>query len=299
MTTVIFSLGQHPWLQQLPDYWVLGRYESHLFPDRERFLRILTPVHNTHCLVFCNLVDPDPQLWPLLQLAATLRDGGALSVGLVTPYLPYMMQDTAFVSGEAFSAKYFARILSEAVDWIVTVNPHLHRINQLNEVFSIPSVVVSAADSIGEWITQSVERPFIVGANQVSSNLVSLVAEHVGCPWETLQPTKGMEGEARLCDVDASVWSTRQVVIVDDIMSTGESMLGAARFLGDEGARNVVCVGVHALLKPADHQHLLDEPVVQSVVSVDTISHSSNQIRLGAQVWDCVSEITDSTLEFV
>ena len=299
MTTVIFSMGQHPWLSDLPEFWERGVYESKIFPDKERFLKVLTPVHGKHCLVFCNLVDPDPQMWAFLQLAATLRDCGALSVGLVTPYLPYMRQDVAFTMGEAVSARYFARVLSDAVDWLVTVNPHLHRIQRLNEIFSIPTVVVSVADVVAEWVKNHVKNPVIVGPDEESAMLASAVAEAVGCDWFTLSKARVSEREVKVSMLNTTLWEGRGAVVVDDIMSTGETMRQAARALVASSMAPPVCIGVHALLTAKDYQRLRDADEVQSILSVDTVSHSSNQIRLGPDVWERVSEITDSTLEFV
>ena len=63
---------------------------------------------------------------------------GRLAV-LVAPYLPYMRQDTRFHPGEALTSANFARWISERFDWRVTVDPHLHRHDSLDEIYSIPS----------------------------------------------------------------------------------------------------------------------------------------------------------------
>ena len=79
------------------------------------------------------------------------RENGAVQVGLVAPYLPYMRQDKIFSPGEIVSARHFAALLSDHFDWLVTVDPHLHRIANPSDIFSIPAVAVHAATAIARW----------------------------------------------------------------------------------------------------------------------------------------------------
>jgi ribose-phosphate pyrophosphokinase len=82
---------------------------------------------------------------PLLFAADTARDLGARRIGLVAPYLAYMRQDIRFHAGEAVTSRTFAAILSRHLDWLVTVDPHLHRYHELSEIYRIPTQVVHAA----------------------------------------------------------------------------------------------------------------------------------------------------------
>ena len=64
---------------------------------------------------------------PLIFAAATARELAAAKIGLVAPYLAYMRQDRRFNPGEAVTSRQVAGLLSSAFDWLVTVDPHLHR----------------------------------------------------------------------------------------------------------------------------------------------------------------------------
>ena len=76
---------------------------------------------------------------PLALVAGTARDLGASSVGLVAPYLAYMRQDRMFRAGEGVTSVYFARLLADSFDWLVTVDPHLHRRRSLTEIYPFPA----------------------------------------------------------------------------------------------------------------------------------------------------------------
>jgi ribose-phosphate pyrophosphokinase len=115
-----------------------GALETRRFPDGESYVRIASSVQDRPVVVVCGLDRPDPKLVSLLFTLETCRELGASRVGLVAPYLCYLRQDRAFHEGEAVAARLFARVLSRSIDWLVTVDPHLHRIHDLTEVYSVP-----------------------------------------------------------------------------------------------------------------------------------------------------------------
>jgi ribose-phosphate pyrophosphokinase len=140
---------------------VAGAVTVRRFPDRESYVRIDEPVEARDVILACTLDRPDDKVLPLLFLAATARELGALSVGLVAPYLAYMRQDRRFREGEGVTSTYFAALLSRAFDWLVTVDPHLHRRKSLGDIYSIPSAVVHAAGEVSRWIRTHVSRPLL------------------------------------------------------------------------------------------------------------------------------------------
>ncbi|MCL6468665.1 MAG: ribose-phosphate pyrophosphokinase-like domain-containing protein, partial [Ralstonia sp.] len=108
------------------------------FPDGESYVRVESAVEGRRVAIVCTLDRPDDKLIPLLLLAAAARENGATDVGLVAPYLAYMRQDSCFQPGETVSARHFAAWLSRGFDWLATVDPHLHRITKLSQVYVIP-----------------------------------------------------------------------------------------------------------------------------------------------------------------
>ena len=105
----------------------VAQLDTRDFPDRETYLRFVDSPANRSVLLVCTLAHPNEKFLPLLLAAATARDLGAPRIGLVAPYLAYMRQDRRFHDGEGVTSRYVARLLSAEFDWIVTVDPHLHR----------------------------------------------------------------------------------------------------------------------------------------------------------------------------
>ena len=136
------------------------------FPDGESLVTLDDQINGADVLLLAGLRSPDSVALALRFAAETAREFGARSVGLVAPYLPYMRQDTRFHPGEAISAPIFARFLEQSVDWLVTVDPHLHRNPRLDGLFSIPTRHVAAAAAMAAWVQANVPDAILIGPDQ-------------------------------------------------------------------------------------------------------------------------------------
>jgi len=255
------------------------RLESRRFPDGEIYLRVADEVEGQHVAVVAQLRDPDPQLPGLLFLADALRELGAASVGLVAPYLPYMRQDIRFHPGEVVASRSFAKLLSTAFAWLVTVDPHLHRIASLDAIFGIPTAAVSSAPAIAAWVQTQVERPHLVGPDEESMQWVSEVAALAGCPYTVLSKHRSGDRSVELTLPDLRALRGRTPVLVDDIISSGQTMATTVARLRAEGLAAPVCVGVHAVFS-GDALARLQAAGAARIVSCNTLPHPSNAIDL-------------------
>lgn len=253
--------------------------EQRSFPDGESYLRLHDDPRGRDVLIVSDLAHPNPKLIPLLFLCDAARELGATRVGLVLPYLPYMRQDTRFHPGEAISSASLGRLLSRAADWLVTVDPHLHRHASLDEVLSIPSRVVPAAPAIAAWVREHVARPLLIGPDEESAQWVAAVAAPAGAPHVVLRKERSGDRQVRLTLPDLSGWHDRTPVIVDDIVSTARTMTAAVARLREAGLPAPVCVGVHALFC-GDALEALQAAGPARVVTCDTVPHPTNAISL-------------------
>lgn len=258
----------------------LGGLRVRQFPDGETYVRIEEAVAGRDMVLVCTLHRPDDKLLPLAFAAATARDLGAARVGLVAPYLAYMRQDRRFQPGEGITSTYFARLLSGAVDWIVTVDPHLHRRSGLGEIYSIPASVVHAAPLLSAWIAEYVPHPLVIGPDAESEQWAAAVASGAGAPSVVLQKVRrgDRDVEVRLPPLDR--WRGYTPVLVDDIVSTARTMIQATRELRAGGFDAPVCLAVHGVFARGAYEELR-ESGVREVVTCDTIPHPSNGIGLG------------------
>jgi ribose-phosphate pyrophosphokinase len=249
------------------------------FPDGESYVRVTTPVRDRNVVIACTLDRPDSKLLPLYFLARTCRDLGARRVGLVAPYLAYMRQDRRFQSGEGVTSEYFAELISGMVNWIVTVDPHLHRRTSLSEIYSIPSDVVHAAPAVSRWIADNVAKPLLIGPDVESSQWVEAIATACGAPWMVLTKVRRGDYDVEVSVPDVDAWRDRTPVLIDDIISTARTMKETIAHLTRAGLPPAVCVGVHAIFAGGAYDELLAAGAAR-IVTCNTIEHRSNKIGL-------------------
>jgi ribose-phosphate pyrophosphokinase len=260
----------------------VAHLEWRRFPDRESYVRIAADVRDAQVVLVCTLADPDPQSLSLLYAARTARDLGAARVTLVAPCLAYMRQDAVFRKGEALSATYFAELISLYFDEMVTVDPHLHRHKALSEIYTIPTRVVHAAPLVADWISAHVERPVIIGPDEESLQWASDIARRCAAPSTVLRKVRTGDREVDITLNDMSPWKDHQPVLVDDIVSSGRTMIETAKRLRAANSSPPVCIAVHAVFADRSFQDLSD--VASAVVSTDAISHESNRIGIASAV---------------
>ena len=257
----------------------VGDLETRSFPDGECYLRVESDVTDRDAVIVHTLTRPNDTILPLLFLADTLRELGAKHVGLVAPYLAYMRQDTRFHPGEAVTSRSFARLISRSVDWLITVDPHLHRIARLGDIYDVPATAIHVAGELGTWIAANVPSPFIIGPDAESRQWVDAVASAATAPSTVL--TKIRRGDTDVVESipDLSAHRACTPVLVDDIISTGETMLAAIEHLAEQKMPVPWCVAVHAVFAGGAYATLKGAGAAR-IATTNTIPHASNEIDI-------------------
>lgn len=256
----------------------LGLLETRRFPDQECYVRIASDVRGKIVDLVCSLARPDDQFLSLVFAARTARELGASAVNLVAPYLAYMRQDKRFHDGEAISSIHFATLLSQTFDSLVTVDPHLHRYRTLGEIFSIQTRVEHAAPLLADWISAHVEAPLVIGPDSESDQWVSDVAARAGAPYVVLSKTRHGDRRVEIEVPGLDQWKGRRPVLIDDIVSSGRTMIEAAGQLARRGFAKPYCLAVHALF--ADDSYAQLASLSERIVTTDTVPHPSNALTV-------------------
>lgn len=272
--------------------WEQGQWEMRRFPDGESYVRYLSDIKGREVAIVCTLDQPDEKTIALYLAACVARELGAKRIGLVVPYLAYMRQDLRFQDGEGITSRHFARLLSGACDWLVTVDPHLHRTRSLDDIYSVPTRVIRAAPHIAQWIAANVSRPVLVGPDEESEQWVSEVAAAVGCPFTLLKKTRYGDHEVAVSVPGIAEWHERTPVLVDDIASTARTLIAAVARMHEANLAAPFCIVVHPLFA-GDAYPLLAAAGVADVVSCNTVAHESNRIDLSAPLADAIALLLD------
>ena len=213
-------------------------------------------------------------------LAAAVLGFGARRVGLVAPYLAYMRQDHRFHPGEGITSIYFAKLLNRTFDWLITVDPHLHRRSTLDEIYEIPTTIVHAAPAIAAWIAATVPAPVIIGPDQESAQWAAVVADAIGAPHVILTKIRHGDRDVSVSMPALAPLVDRNPVVIDDIISTGRTMIETVHQLKRIGTPAPICVGIHGVFVAGALDDLVGAGAA-AVVTCNTIEHPTNKICVG------------------
>lgn len=262
------------------------------FPDGEHYLRLHSQGVFDEAIVIGSLHQPDRAFLPLHFLSDLARLSGAKRVGLVAPYLGYLRQDERFHPGELITAQSFARLLERSFDSLITVDPHLHRLTDLSEIYTIPTRLVRSAATIAHWIRGYTSNPLIVGPDSESDQWTRPIADLLGAPLLVMSKTRFGDSDVQVQSASPqTVPPSACPILIDDIISTGRTMIAAAQELQRLGFHAPpICIGVHPVFAPSALEHITQLASPHAVLSCNTIPHPTNAIDLSEPIAAAIAE---------
>ncbi len=268
-----------------------GQLELRQFPDGEHYVRILTSPKGKQTIIVSSLDQPDGKVLPLIFAAGALRKLGATEIGLVSPYLGYMRQDKRFNPGESITSVHFAHTLDQWFDWLVTIDPHLHRYKFLSEIYSIPAKAVHAAPLLSTWLKKNVQNPLVVGPDGESEQWVGAVALDAAAHFIVLNKTRKGDRDVEVSVPQIDKWKNCTPVLIDDIISTARTMIETVQHLKAVNLPAPICIGIHAVFAQNAYTDLKFAGAGRIVTS-NTITHDSNQIDVSGLLAAGISDVT-------
>ena len=258
--------------------WPLAWVDEHNFPDGETRLRL--PSHLPPQVVLLRgLQQANTRLTPLLLAAAGARELGAQRITLISPYLAYMRQDMAFTPGEVVSQRHLGRLLAASFDAVITVDPHLHRVTTMDEV--VPGrrgVALTAAELLGGHVARQVPGALLLAPDEEAGQWVRRAAMAHGLDHAVCRKQRHGDRDVDVSLPDHDV-AGRAVVLLDDVASTGRTLIAAARGALDRGAASVDVAVTHALFM-GDALAQVHAAGVRQVWSTDCVPHPSNAVSV-------------------
>jgi len=253
---------------------------SKIFPDGEVYVRLEGEVAGEKVILIQTTCPPaqDQRLFQLAFLADCAKRAGAVKVSAVVPYLAYARQDKTFLFGEGISIETIAQMLKAAgIDELLTVNLHSE---QTLAQFPFPAKTISAIGLIADYFVKKGHRGAYAlapdkGAMYIAQQAQAVLGGGVGYlskirdrhTGQTIQTAEGLNVRGQT------------VIIFDDIISTGGTIVGAAKILKEQGAAQVFCGCVHGLLI-GDAQKRIFDAGVEEIVSTDSVLGSASKVSL-------------------
>jgi ribose-phosphate pyrophosphokinase len=254
-----------------------------VFPDGENYIRLEGDVSKEHVAIVQTTSAPqDTNLIQLAFVAAAAKRYGARKVTAVVPYLAYARQDKIFLQGENANIETVSVLLHAAgIDELITVNVHAEA--ALSK-FPFQAVSLTAIPLLAEYFAQrGFKGAFALapdkGAMYIAEQARAVLRGGAGYlekqrdlrTGKTIQTSKdlGVKGET--------------VIIFDDIISTGGTIVGAAKILLEQGAKQVFAACVHPLLIGDAEERIL-KAGAEEIVGTDSIPKRASKVSLASLI---------------
>lgn len=260
--------------------------ETRRFPDGERYIRVNGKVSKEVVVIQSTGYPQDENLMELFLLLKNLKSLGVERTRVVIPYFGYGRQERRFKSGEAVSAVIIAELLEAAgASEIYSIN--LHEKN-IKEFFNIPVHEMSAMPLIANYIQENLEDPMVIGPDKGALGFAREISNILNCECDYLEKVRispeKVETKPKNLDV-----AERNVVIIDDIISTGGTIVNATKMLKDMGAEKVIVGCVHPILVE-DALLKIFAAGVDDVFSTDTLRSDVSTVSVAPLVAECLKK---------
>jgi ribose-phosphate pyrophosphokinase len=255
----------------------LVRAHLRTFPDGESLIKVPANLRGKEVVIVQSTYQPqDTHIMQLLFMAQIASEMRARSITAVIPYLAYMRQNRSFAAGEAASVSTLLKSLySAGIESLLTVEPHK---SDALASFKGRKLILSPIARLMDPVSKNNRDPFVLAPDKGSLLRAKAAAEALGCDYTHIDkernPVTGavsLKGPAHKSFVDM------EVVIVDDMISTGGTIALASKYAYANGAADVSVAAVHLLMCGSAY-HRIRQAGISRIYGTNTIPYENAMI---------------------
>ena len=159
------------------------------------------------------------------------------------------------------------------------MDPHLHRFHTLEDLYGIPCRVIHAAPALTSYIAQAIPNALLIGPDSESEQWVSAIAKMGDMPYQVLQKERRGDRDVSVSIPETSRWKHHTPVLIDDMISTGQTLIETIGHLKSAGLNAPICVSVHGLFSESADVRIMAAGAAR-IVTTNSIVHRTNAIDL-------------------
>lgn len=259
------------------------------FPDGESYIRLKGDIKDEEVVIVQTTGPPqDAHIMQLFLMVDAAKDLGAEKVTAVVPYLAYARQDKRFLPGEAVSIETFIKLIeASGIDHFLTVNVHEERIL---EKFGVPAENLSAMTLLaGYFKKKGLTEAFSLAPDRGALELAKEADKVLegGCGWLRKERDR-LTGEIRVEERKFNI-EGRDVIVFDDIISTGGTIAAAVKMLKEQGARKVYAACAHPLLV-GEAQKKIMQSGAEGIVGTDCVPSPVSVVSVAPLIAEALAE---------
>lgn len=249
------------------------------FPDGEIYLRVGGRLEGED-VVLVQSTRTDQDVLELLLLEDAIRQGGARRLFVVVPYFGYARQDRRFFPGEPVSSSAMARHVGLDADAVVTVD--LHSPSTL-QAFHKPSFEATGVPAIARLLRE-LPVDLLVSPDKGGVERVKRMAQILDKPWMALEK-KRIDSEHVELQIPANVpiaLEGKHVVLVDDVISTGGTIVEGAKLLKKQRVGAILAACTHGLFLRDAFERI--KAVTDELYSTDTLGNPAEKASVAPDI---------------
>lgn len=253
------------------------------FPDGECYTRVDDDVMDDHVIIVQNTY-PDENLVEMFLLQDATKRLGAKSITCVIPYFGYARQDRIFKPGEPESAKVMAQRLEILCDRVLTIDIHKEDVLRW---FKCPAKDIKASKAIGEYFRdrgiEMVLAPDIGAAQRAKE-----ISDYIGVPYDHLEKVRLSGTEVRITPAKLDC-AGKHVLIVDDIIATGGTIIAACEQLRNQGVASISVACTHGVFSKNALERLAGS-TIDSLLCCNTLENEVSNISVAPLVAEAITK---------
>lgn len=251
-----------------------------ILPDKETIITVPAQVKNAEIILITSLNNPNTKLIDIIFACKACKNNGAQKITLAAPYLCYMRQDKQFKPGQGISAKIIGKLLSNYIDKLITIDPHLHRIKRLKSIYTCKSITLSSIENIKRYIKSKYKSPIIIGPDGESYQWAKTIADSIGAKAIILNKVRYSGTKVKIYTTKEleQIPKSQKIIIIDDIISSGVTLLYIGKFLRSKGYTNLTTIAVHGIFANNCYPEL--KKIYKEIITTNTIVHKTNKISV-------------------
>ena len=266
--------------------WELASCELKRFPDGEAYVRVTTPLEGED-VVIVSATFPDGNIIETLLLHDAVNRRKPASVRLLVPYYGYQRQDKLFKEGESVSAEVIAGVLDNRFDEIMTVDLHAEGVAKYIKGTKTKNFVASPL--LARYFRRhKIDIVISPDGGIRAVEYAKLAARELDCEYDYFLKERIDSTNVKLYPKKVDV-KDKNVLIVDDIIATGGSMMAAMRKLKELGARRIFAGCTHGLFTGNSLQKLRE--LSDEVIATDTVESDASHVSVAPLVSEHLSEL--------
>ncbi|HJS63757.1 MAG TPA: ribose-phosphate pyrophosphokinase [Nitrososphaeraceae archaeon] len=264
--------------------------ELMIFADGESKIKIES-VENKQCIIIQSLYPPiDRHIIQLLMMIQKCRKDKALKTIVVIPYMAYARQDKAFLEGEVISISILAEIIEYfGVSRVITVDIHSESSlsyfgNIIKNISAIPILAEYALQNI--FLNNAIIISPDFGGLKRAQKFGQIIQREVTFLKKTRDRLTGIVSIEDVLDFNVK---DKDVILVDDMISTGNSIIKACEVLRNNGAESIFVICSHALLLDKALDKIIRAGATE-IISTNSIPNSCSKVDLSKIISEVISE---------